>query len=88
MWKERSKAQFGDNLVLFHSAQLKLLAHDRTMGIFQRILAASLLLATAQADEIQGIKHYGFTSRIVGGSPADASNYPFHVNLGGCGGSL
>lgn len=32
--------------------------------------------------------HVPFQSRIVGGTTVDGSNYPFHVNLGGCGGTL
>ena len=32
--------------------------------------------------------HMPFQSRIVGGTVVDGSNYPFHVNLGGCGGTL
>lgn len=32
--------------------------------------------------------HVAFESRIVGGSVTNGDNYPFHVNLGGCGGSL
>ena len=39
-------------------------------------------------DGEEGIAHYGFESRIVGGSVANADKYPFHVNIGGCGGSL
>lgn len=32
--------------------------------------------------------HVPFQSRIVGGTVASGSDYPFHVNLGGCGGTL
>jgi len=32
--------------------------------------------------------HVPFQSRVVGGSVANGENYPWHVNLGGCGGTL
>ena len=33
-------------------------------------------------------QHYPFQSRIIGGTVANAKNYEYHVNLGGCGASL
>jgi hypothetical protein len=42
----------------------------------------------SEADEDLGLDHFGFESRIVGGTVASGSDYPFIVNLGGCGGSL
>ena len=39
-------------------------------------------------EEVESGQHQAFQSRIVGGTVADASDYPFHVNIGGCGGTL
>ena len=39
-------------------------------------------------EEEESGQHEAFQSRIVGGTVADASDYPFHVNIGGCGGTL
>jgi len=39
-------------------------------------------------NELNDWGHVPFQSRIVGGIIADASRYPWHVDIGGCGGSL